>query len=108
MSLCDPRIGNEQASALSNSVHNVPEFKNRMAKQVLKAITTTPQRREQIPSLLVAASIGGEIDAQGSPNAEKGVKDLRRKFEDNEADIITELYARHFRAKDETSRMSQT
>lgn len=42
MSLCDPRIGNEQASALSNSVHNVPEFKNRMAKQVLKAITTTP------------------------------------------------------------------
>ena len=33
----------------------------------------------------------------GSPNASKGVKDLRRKFEDNEADIITDLYARHFK-----------
>ena len=55
---------------------------------------------EQIPSLLVAASFGGEVDSEsGSPNASKGVKDLRRKFEDNEADIITDLYARHFKPK---------
>ena len=47
------------------------------------------------------------MDAEGSPNAEKGVKDLRRKFEDNEADIITELYARHFRPKDD-HQISQT
>ena len=31
------------------------------------------------------------------------MKDLRRKFEDNEADIITELYARHFKNKPDTS-----
>lgn len=39
------------------------------------------------------------MDSENSPNADKGVKDLRRKFEDNEADIITDLYARHFKAK---------
>lgn len=79
-----------------------------MAKQVLKAIATTPQQTEQIPSLLVAASFGGEMDSEGSPNAEKGVKDLRRKFEDNEADIITELYARHFKQKNDFLLDSQT
>lgn len=69
-----------------------------MAKQVLKAITMTPPKNEQIPSLLVATSFGGDFGGNdGSPNADKGVKDLRRKFEDNEADIITELYARHFK-----------
>ena len=47
----------------------------------------------------MAASFGGEVDSDGSPNASKGVKDLRRKFEDNEADIITDLYARHFKPK---------
>ena len=31
------------------------------------------------------------------------MKDLRRKFEDNEADIITELYARHFKNKPDTT-----
>ena len=69
-----------------------------MAKQVLKAITMTPPKNEQIPSLLVATSFGGDFNGNdGSPNQDKGVKDLRRKFEDNEADIITELYARHFK-----------
>ena len=75
-----------------------------MAKQVLKAITMTPQKFEQIPSLLVATSFGGDFqENDGSPNQDKGVKDLRRKFEDNEADIITELYARHFKNKTDTS-----
>ena len=46
----------EQASALRNSVNNVPEFKNKMARQVLKAITKPTVKSEQIPSLLVAAS----------------------------------------------------
>ena len=101
MSFQDAQIDPEQAPALSNSIHNVPDFKNQMAKQVLKAITQTPTKTEQIPSLLVATSIGGEIDSEGSPNHEKGVKDLRRKFEDNEADIITELYARHFQSKND-------
>ena len=80
-------------------MHNVPDFKNKMAQQVLKAISKVPKTDEQIPSLLVAASFGGEVDSDGSPNASKGVKDLRRKFEDNEADIITDLYARHFKPK---------
>lgn len=62
-----------------------------------------PKPDEQIPSLLVAASFGGEMDSEsGSPNASKGVKDLRRKFEDNEADIITDLYARHFKPQEDT------
>jgi len=55
--------------------------------------------------MLVAASFGNELDDEdqptSSPNADKGVKDLRRKFEDNEADIITDLYARHFKSKPE-------
>lgn len=33
---------------------------------------------------------------------------MKRKFEDNEADIITELYAKHFKTKNEGSKMSQT
>lgn len=34
---------------------------------------------------------------------------MKRKFEDNEADIITELYAKHFKTtKNESSKMSQT
>ena len=36
------------------------------------------------------------------------MKNLKRKFEDNEADIITELYARHFKGKVEAGQMSQT
>ena len=93
----------EQASALRNSVNNVPEFKNKMARQVLKAITKPTVKSEQIPSLLVAASFGGDFhENDGSPNADKGVKDLRRRFEDNEADIITELYARHFKNQTES------
>ena len=52
--------------------------------------------------MLVAASFGGEIDEDNQPNSSpRGVKDLRRKFEDNEADIITDLYARHFKSKPE-------
>lgn len=84
-------------------MHNAPDFKNKMAKQVLKAITMSPPKPEQIPSLLVATSFGGDFEANdgSSPNQDKGVKDLRRKFEDNEADIITELYARHFKNKPE-------
>lgn len=75
-----------------------------MAKQVLKAITMNPPKNEQIPSLLVATSFGGDFqENDGSPNQDKGVKDLRRKFEDNEADIITELYARHFKNKPDTT-----
>lgn len=86
---------------MKNSVQNADNFKNKMAQQVLKAIAKVPKEDEQIPSLLVAASFGGEMDSEsGSPNASKGVKDLRRKFEDNEADIITDLYARHFKPQD--------
>ena len=110
MSLQEPEMSPEQAKVLSNSVHNVPDFKNKMAKRVLKAITSTPPRNDQIPSLLVAASFGGDFeDNDGSPNANKGVKDLRRKFEDNEADIISELYARHFKNQnDVTATKSKT
>lgn len=104
MSLAEPEISPEQQGTLSNSIHNVPDFKNKMAKQVLKAITMNPPKNEQIPSLLVATSFGGDFqENDGSPNQDKGVKDLRRKFEDNEADIITELYARHFKNKPDTT-----
>ena len=34
------------------------------------------------------------------------MKNLKRKFEDNEADIITELYARHFKGKVEATQDS--
>jgi hypothetical protein len=57
--------------------------------------------------LLVATSFGGEMDSEGSPNADKGVKDLRRKFEEKEADIITDLYARHFKSKGEADAQSK-
>ena len=33
----------------------------------------------------------------------EGVKELKRKFEDNEAVIITDLYHKHFRPKSELS-----
>ena len=46
MSIMEPEIAPEQRSALSNSVNNVPEFKNRMAKEVLKAIAKTPKKTE--------------------------------------------------------------
>jgi len=46
MSIMEPEIAPEQASALSNSVNNVPDFRNKMAKQVLKAITKTPKKTE--------------------------------------------------------------
>ena len=107
MSIMDPEIAPQQQSALSNSLNNVPDFKNQMAKEVLKAITKTPKKTEQIPSLLVATSFGGEMDSEGSPNADKGVKDLRRKFEEKEADIITDLYARHFKSKGEADAQSK-
>ena len=96
--MSEANVAPDQAQALHNSIGNVPDFKNKMAQQVLRAIAKVPKPDEQIPSLLVAASFGGEMDSEsGSPNASKGVKDLRRKFEDNEADIITDLYARHFK-----------
>lgn len=80
-----------------------------MAKSVLRALVKTPQKKEQIPSLLVAASFGSDFDKKdGSPNSDKQVRDLKRRFEDNEADIITELYARHFKNKNEMSKMSMT
>ena len=46
---------------------------------------------EQIPSLLVATGAN-------SPDQE-GLDHLKRRFEDNEADIISEIYSTHFRAK---------
>lgn len=101
LSLVEPQITPEHEAALSTPHHNAPDFKNKMAREVLKAITMTPPKNEQIPSLLVATSFGGEfeVDDGSSPHNDKGVKELRRKFEDNEADIITELYARHFKNK---------
>ena len=108
LSFVEPDLSPDQAEVLRNSASNVPEFKNKMAKQVLKAITHKPQKFEQIPSLLVATSFGGDFkDETGSPNDDKGVRDLKRKFEDNEADIITELYARHFKNKTDEE-MSRT
>lgn len=70
-----------------------------MAQKVLRAIISKPKRQEQIPNLLVAASMGSELNKAGGPNADKEVRDLCRKFEDNEADIITDLYSRHFRPR---------
>ena len=46
LSLAEPEISPEQQVTLSNSIHNVPDFKNKMAKQVLKAITTIPPKNE--------------------------------------------------------------
>ena len=46
MSLNDPQVDLEQADALRNSIRNVPTFKNKMAKEVLKAITSTPVKRD--------------------------------------------------------------
>lgn len=46
MSIMEPEIAPEQKSALSNSVNNVPDFKNKMAKEVLKAIAKTPKKTE--------------------------------------------------------------
>ena len=69
ISLVEANIAPDQEAALSNSIHNVPDFKNTMAKQVLKAITMNPPKNEQIPSLLVATSFGGDFEnGDGSPN----------------------------------------
>ena len=61
LSFVEPDLSPDQAEVLRNSASNVPEFKNKMAKQVLKAITHKPQKFEQIPSLLVATSFGGDF-----------------------------------------------
>ena len=63
-----------------------------MAKKVLQNICTPRVEQEQIPSLLVAT--GTDI-----PDKQLGIEVLKRKFEDNEADIISEIYSTHFRAK---------
>ena len=43
LSFVEPDLSPDQAEVLRNSASNVPEFKNKMAKQVLKAITHKPQ-----------------------------------------------------------------
>lgn len=42
LSFVEPDLSPDQAEVLRNSASNVPEFKNKMAKQVLKAITHKP------------------------------------------------------------------
>ena len=68
-----------------------PLFKNQMAKRVLQNICSPRQAPEQIPSMLVATGAA-------SPDLE-GVEHLKRRFEDNEADIISEIYSTHFRPR---------
>ena len=52
------------------------------------------EERQTVPMSLVASGTetGGQVE---------GVKELMRKFEDNEAMIITDLYEKHFRPKSE-------
>jgi hypothetical protein len=56
---------------------------------------------EKVPLSFVATSTqsGDQVD---------GVKELKRKFEDNEAVIITDLYHKHFRPKSELSGAQNT
>ena len=56
-----------------------------MARNILKAINTPVPERTSIPLSLVAGSTETGEQVQG-------VKELKRKFEDNEALIITDLY----------------
>ena len=67
-----------------NEVEN-PLFKNQMAKNILKAMSIPHKEKENIPLSLVAAGTetGQHVE---------GVHELKRKFEDNEAMIITDLY----------------
>ena len=62
-----------------------------MAKKVLQNICSPRVAAEQIPSLLVATGAN-------SPDQD-GIDHLKRRFEDNEADIISEIYSTHFRPR---------
>lgn len=67
-----------------------PLFKNQMAKSVIKMLKKPEKKPEVMPMSFIAT---------GSPNGKKvkGIEDLKRKFEDDEAQIITDLYEKHFK-----------